>query len=558
MNWDKKSITATIVCFLFVMGYMYYLQNKYPSYYSSAQQTSEMASDPNAAKPELTSPAGSNPPAAAGSSTSPEAPPAPGTIAAASISPLSASELTFDNAQTLIRFDQAKASIVELRLKDYAARKGEMEPVNLLDAEMLVQGTAKSDDRTSKSGYSGRREGNAIVFTRTEGVWEISQTYNIPTEGYGFKVDIGFKNISDKEQDLNASTLIKQALTIPTKSGNFLAPSSPADIGVLYGLDGKRNDMALKKLCEEGAEPAANLKNEKVDYLGFDKHYFLGLLWAQNQTADYLVQRDGESTETRCEIATMISQKLGVLAPGAMASMKLSGYFGPKKVDVLEAFGPELKSSIKLGWFSFFAHPLLIALKGVHQAVQNWGLAIIIVTLILKLAFFPLTRAAAISTKRMQKLQPEMNALKERLKDDPARQQRELMAFMSKNKVNPFKGCLPILPQVPVFIAFYNVLSQAIELRHAPFYGWLIDLSSKDPYYITPILLGVGMFLQQKLTPNPGMDKNQEKIMLMMPVIFSLMMLSLPAGMVLYMMTNTIVSITQQRWLNSRLALKDL
>ncbi|RYZ53469.1 MAG: membrane protein insertase YidC, partial [Proteobacteria bacterium] len=116
-----------------------------------------------------------------------------------------------------------------------------------------------------------------------------------------------------------------------------------------------------------------------------------------------------------------------------------------------------------------------------------------------------------------------------------------------------FKGCLPILPQVPVFIAFYNVLSQAIELRHAPFYGWLIDLSSKDPYYITPILLGIGMFVQQKLTPNPGMDKNQEKIMLMMPIIFSLMMLSLPAGMVLYMMTNTIVSIAQQQWLNRRL-----
>jgi len=185
-------------------------------------------------------------------------------------------------------------------------------------------------------------------------------------------------------------------------------------------------------------------------------------------------------------------------------------------------------------------------------------MAIIIVTLILKMAFYPLTRAAAISTKRMQKLQPEMNALKERLKDDPARQQRELMAFMSKNKVNPFKGCLPILPQVPVFIAFYNVLSQAIELRHAPFYGWLTDLSSKDPYYITPILLGIGMFLQQKLTPNPGMDKNQEKIMLFMPIIFSLMMLSLPAGMVLYMITNTLVSIAQQQWLNRRLTVKDV
>lgn len=555
MNWDKKSITATIVCFLFVMGYMYHLQNKYPDYYMNGKQTSELA--PVDGKAPVTS----NDPqttAMTGATNPPAAPVSPDTISTPTATSLSSSDLTFDTAQTVIHFDQSKASITEVRLKEYAAHKGEPEPVNLLDAELIVQGTTKVDDRATKTGYTAKREGNNIAFTRADGAWEITQTYSIPTEGYGFKVDVSFKNISDKDQDLNASTMVKSSLNIPTSSGNFLSPSSPADVGVLYGLEGKRQDMALKKACAAGAEPAVNLKNEKVDYLGFDKHYFLGLLWAQNQNADYLVQRDGESSDTRCEIASLISQKLGNVAPGATATMKLSGYFGPKQVDVLEAFGPDLKSAIKLGWFSFFAHPLLVALKGVHQQVQNWGLSIIIVTLVLKLLFFPLTRAAAISTKRMQKLQPQMNALRERLKDDPARQQRELMAFMSQNKVNPFKGCLPILPQVPVFIAFYNVLSQAIELRHAPFYGWLIDLSSKDPYYITPILLGIGMFLQQKLTPNPGMDKNQEKIMLMMPIIFSVMMLSLPAGMVLYMMTNTLVSIAQQRWLNHRLALKDL
>ena len=155
--------------------------------------------------------------------------------------------------------------------------------------------------------------------------------------------------------------------------------------------------------------------------------------------------------------------------------------------------------------------------------------------------------------KRMQKLQPEMKKIQEKFKDDPPTMQRELMKFMSTNKANPFQGCLPILPQIPVFIAFYNVLSQAIELRHAPFFGWIQDLSAADPYYITPILLAVAMFVQQKLTPTPGMDKTQERIMMMMPIVFSLMMLSLPAGMVLYMITNTIVSIAQQQWLNHRL-----
>ncbi len=155
--------------------------------------------------------------------------------------------------------------------------------------------------------------------------------------------------------------------------------------------------------------------------------------------------------------------------------------------------------------------------------------------------------------KKMQKLQPEMQKIREKHKDDPQAQQKELMQFMAANKINPAKGCLPILPQIPVFIAFYNVLSQSIELRHAPFFGWIHDLSAHDPYYISPVILGIGMFIQQKLTPNPSMDKTQEKIMLMLPIVFTAMMLSLPAGMVLYMITNTIVSIAQQRWLNRKL-----
>ena len=129
------------------------------------------------------------------------------------------------------------------------------------------------------------------------------------------------------------------------------------------------------------------------------------------------------------------------------------------------------------------------------------------------------------------------------------------MKFMGQHKINPAKGCLPILPQIPVFIALYNVLSQSIELRHTPFYGWIRDLSAHDPLYVTPVLLGIGMYVQQKLTPvQPGMDKTQQKVMQMMPIIFSFMMISLPSGLVLYMLTNTIISILQQQWLNRRLA----
>ncbi|MES2746226.1 MAG: membrane protein insertase YidC, partial [Bdellovibrionota bacterium] len=424
MNWDKKSVTATLICFLFVMGYMYYLQNKYPDYYAGAQKTEE--------SPPQNEPVKAGDTAAVASGVSPENAPAP-VVEASTVTPLTAAELVFDTKNTIVRFDQSKAGIQEIRLKDYLARKDDSEMVNLLDAEMIVQGTPVLTSRTPRTGWAAKREGQKITFTKADGTWEVTQTYTVPTEGYGLEVDVSFKNISATEQELNATSLIKQELKVPEKSSNFLVPSSPSDVGMIYGLGGSRKDKTIHDLCEKEAEPFASLKSEKVDYAGFDKHYFLGLLWAKNQAADYLIERDTDAAQGHCQISTMITQKFGMVAPGAVQTMKLSGYFGPKKVETLEAVDPALKSTVKLGWFSFFAHPLLLALKGVHQAVQNWGLAIIFVTIILKLAFYPLTRAAAISQKRMQRLQPEMNAIREKHKADPQRQQREIMAFMSQN-----------------------------------------------------------------------------------------------------------------------------
>jgi YidC/Oxa1 family membrane protein insertase len=218
----------------------------------------------------------------------------------------------------------------------------------------------------------------------------------------------------------------------------------------------------------------------------------------------------------------------------------------------MEAFAPELVASIDLGWFGFLAKPLFRVTQKAEQLTGNWGVAIILVTLLLKTLFFPLNRQASISMKKMNQLKPDMDRIREKFKDDKAAQQQEIMKFMTANKINPMKGCLPILPQIPVFFAFYRILSTSIELRHAPLMGWIQDLSSADPYYITPVLLGVAQFIQQKLTPTAGMDKAQERMMMMLPLVFTVMMLSLPSGMVLYMLVNTIVSIGQQKWLNRR------
>lgn len=325
---------------------------------------------------------------------------------------------------------------------------------------------------------------------------------------------------------------------------------------MVVGESGERDYEDSTTYCDDfDGEPALTGRGVDLDYIGYDDHYFLKVVQPLEKKLTYSIfKQDAAHVRDGCPLVTMLYQPNGLVEPGKTITLKYRAYFGPKRLDALTAFSEDMKSSLYLGWFGAIARPLLWAVKGIYGLLGNYGLAIIIITVLLKILFFPLTRAAQVSMKKMQKLQPQMNKIKEKYKDDRQRQQQEIMKFMSQNKINPAKGCLPILPQIPVFIAFYNVLSNAIELRHAPFFGWIQDLSQSDPYLITPLLLGVGMFLQQKLTPHPGMDKAQERIMMMMPVVFTVMMLSLPAGMVLYMLVNTIVSIVQQQWLNKSLA----
>lgn len=555
MNWDKKSIAAIFLCIVLFTAYMSYLQHKYPDYYAgnpnarTAETPTTMQGDGTAA------PAVSGTPATPGSAESgTPSQPTPGTEGVPETL-LSPEELRFETNTRVIEFDQTAGAIRSIKLKNYRRNLEGQEPVELLDSPLTIQGTTQVSDRLGRPGFKAQRSGDSLTLSRVQGQWEVIQTYTVPRDGYGLDVQVSFRNISGAAQELTAGVLMQENLVKPESGQSFFVPTTDHS-AVVYSVDGKHHEKLIYDFCSEDGGTGFTLSNEKVDFIGIDRHYFLSLLWAKGQPLNYALERSGPVGQQTCPLSLMASQSFGLVEPSSQVSFKLTGYFGPKQLDVLEAFDPALKNSLKLGWFSVVAYPLLVALKGLYGLVHNYGIAIILITIILKLLFYPLTRAAAISMKKMQKLQPEMNRLREKFKDDPQRQQRELMAFMAQHKVNPFKGCLPILPQIPVFIAFYNVLSQAIELRHAPFYGWLQDLATRDPYYITPILLGIGMFVQQKLTPNPGMDKNQEKIMLMMPIIFTVMMLSLPAGMVLYMMTNTIVSILQQQWLNKNLAKK--
>ncbi|MFT7558397.1 MAG: YidC/Oxa1 family membrane protein insertase [Flavobacteriales bacterium] len=233
------------------------------------------------------------------------------------------------------------------------------------------------------------------------------------------------------------------------------------------------------------------------------------------------------------------------IAPGQSGTLSTSFYSGPKIIKNLEGISPHLDLTIDFSWLWFIAKPLHIALLFIQSFVGNWGVAIILLTLCIKVVFFYPSAISYRSMAKMRKVQPLMAELKERMGDDKQKMQVELMKLYKTEKVNPFGGCLPILMQMPVFIALYWSLMESVELRHAPFFLWITDLSVKDPFYLLPLLMGATMFIQQKLNPTPP-DPMQAKVMQMMPIFFTALFLFFPSGLVLYWVVNNTLSITQQ------------
>ena len=264
----------------------------------------------------------------------------------------------------------------------------------------------------------------------------------------------------------------------------------------------------------------------------------------------------GMQAKLQDDVYTVAFKKDSVdVLPGSYTRSEMSYYFGPKDMQALEAAPGNLITSVDYGWFGWIATPLLTLLKFFHSYVNNWGVAIILLTVLVKLVLWPLSYKSYKSMQGMKTIQPHMAKIREKYKDDKQRMNQEMMQLYRTYKVNPMGGCLPILVQLPVFIGLYKALLNAFELRQAAFIPylpftdnvWLYDLSLQDPYYITPIVMGALMFLQQKLTPTPG-DPTQAKIMLFMPIIFVFFFLSFPSGLVVYWLMNSLLSVAQQHW----------
>ncbi len=234
------------------------------------------------------------------------------------------------------------------------------------------------------------------------------------------------------------------------------------------------------------------------------------------------------------------------IANGDAAQFTATLWVGPKLQNEMAATAPNLDLVVDYGWLWFIAKPLHTLLSFIQGFVGNWGVAIICLTFIVRGAMYPLTKAQYTSMAKMRMLQPKLQAMRERIGDDRQRMSQEMMELYKKEKVNPLGGCLPILLQMPIFIALYWALMESVELRHSPFFGWIHDLSAQDPYYILPLLMGASMFLIQKMSPNTITDPMQQKIMTFMPVLFTFFFLFFPSGLVLYWLVSNIVTLLQQ------------
>ncbi|PXF64312.1 membrane protein insertase YidC [Kangiella spongicola] len=316
-------------------------------------------------------------------------------------------------------------------------------------------------------------------------------------------------------------------------------------MGVAYSPEEKK----YEKVDFEDLEEEPIKTSRQGGWVGFLQHYFISA-WIPPQTEQVTITSSIKANKDTT--IRFVQPSISVLA-GEEKVILADLYVGPKDLEQLEAAAPGLDKSLDLSWVWWIGLPLYKLMQFFFSFLGNWGLAIILVTIVIKTLLYPLSAAQYRSMANMRKLQPKMQRLKERYGDDKQRMQQEMMKMYKEEGANPFGGCLPMLLQFPIFIALYYVLFEAIELRHAPFFGWIQDLSVADPYFVLPILMGGSMLLMQRLQPkSPTMDQMQQKIMSYLPIVFAVFMLFFPAGLVLYWLCNNLISVAQQQYITKK------
>ena len=365
---------------------------------------------------------------------------------------------------------------------------------------------------------------------------QVDKVYTFKRDSYA--IGVRYEIANNTESAITPSVYYQILHDSLSNQGSFMMPTFT---GGAYFTDTDKfkkisfGDMAKNNLS----------KNSRDGWVGLVQHYFLGAWIPQDGIA-----REFYTKQLATDIYSIGSvSPLCQIAPGTKLEVPARLYAGPQTQSQLKAVAPGLEYAVDYGWLTIIAAPLFWVLSAIQKLVNNWGVSIILLTILIKLAFYPLSAASYRSMAHLRELTPRLQSMKEKFGDDRQKMQQAMMELYKTEKINPLGGCLPILVQIPVFIALYWVLLGSVEMRHAPFMLWIEDLSATDPYFVLPILMGLTMIIQTRLNPTPT-DPIQAKVMMIMPIVFSVFFFFFPAGLVLYWLVNNILSIAQQWHIN--------
>lgn len=515
--FDARTIMAIILVAGTFMGWQYYMQKKYPD---SFKKKAAVSTDGKPVQQDKKVADKENPGATNLPATVPEA------VKAETVAE---SLLPFENENLAFQISTKGMGLKNFLVRKYKDRAGQTIELghpadNSLALETrLIGSTDALDFKIEKV------SDNIFVGRARVGDMEITKTMEIVPDTYVLKYKIATKGSADRFIGLS-TTLGEEVHDI--SGGNFLMPQ-----------------FAKQEFYIDTAD--------SHDRVHFDKHD-VQKSWTKVKVAavgsQYFTQAVVDNSPIMPEAKAQISHATKtaevlllypILNKNEGLALEYTAFMGPKSHHLLVNVDESLSHVVDFGFFNWIGRQILAMLKWFYAMVGNWGAAIILLTVVVRILVLPFNVYSYKSMKKMQVIQPQIAALRERYKDDQQKQQQEMMALMRENKVNPVGGCLPVLLQFPIFIALYQVLGNSIELYQAPFTLWIHDLSLKDPFYILPVLMGVTMFIQQKITPNT-MDPAQAKVLQFMPLIFTFFMISLPSGLTLYMWVGALFSVLQQ------------
>ncbi|GJJ80467.1 membrane protein insertase YidC [Pasteurella canis] len=471
--------------------------------------------------------------------------------------------VTLENDVFRLQVDTLGGDVIHSELLNYDAELDSDTPFTLLTNKpnhvyIAQSGLVGKDGIDTKAGRANYQvEGDNFVLA--DGQNELSVPLVFEKDGviyrkvfvlkrgaYDVGVNFEIDNQSDKTIEVEPYGQLRHTLVEDT--GNVAMPTYT---GGAYSS----SETNYKKYSFDDMQKANLAISTKAGWIAVLQHYFVSA-WIPNQDADNQLY---SLTDKANNLASIGYRGPTTIVPaGTTETIKSALWTGPKLQDKMETVANHLDLTVDYGWAWFIAKPLFMLLTFIQSIVHNWGLAIIGVTLVVKALLYPLTKAQYTSMAKMRMLQPKLQEMRERFGEDRQRMSQEMMKLYKEEKVNPLGGCLPILLQMPIFIALYWTFLEAVELRHAPFFGWIQDLSAQDPYYILPILMGASMFLLQKMSPTPVADPTQQKVMNFMPVLFTGFFLFFPSGLVLYWLVSNLITIAQQQLIYRGLEKKGL